>query len=755
VPRVLITATILFVTLTAGPAALDWPNWRGPALDGTSAERGLPERWSPEGENLAWTAPYGGRSAPVAFGTRVYLQNTSGRSTNWDEADDVQERVMAFDAATGSVAWEHRFSVGLTDVPPHRVGWASPTVDPETGAVYAFGVAGRLLALSPDGTLLWERALVEEFGAVTTHGGRTVTPLVEGDLVIVNTLLTAWGPWTRGGNRYLAFDKRTGQTVWVATPQVRHYDTNYAMPVPVTIDGQRLLIVGGTDGAWHALRATTGEPLWRWDVSKRAINTAVVMHGSTAILTHSEENLGTNEMGMVAAVNLPTRGEIGPEQIKWRTLGWLAGFSSPVIDGGRLYSVDNGAVLGAFDLDTGRRLWTHTLGTIQKGSLVAGDGKLYVGTENGKVFILRPRADGVDVLDEVQLGTARDPEQIIGSPAIAHGRVYVASDRALYAIGPKTIAAGTASAPGGAPTREGRDRAAVEQGTGAPTAGPAATVQVVPLEALLEPGEPLRLSLRVFDAQGRRLAAPAPDAVTWSLDGLQGALGADGTFTPPAGSGAQAGAVKATVAGVSGTGHVRVIPPLPWTVDFEDSPGEAPPSHWINAAGKFVVREVDGTRALMRVEDVTVTRRARLFMGPHTLSDYVVEVDVRSPERRRQLGDVGVFAQQYGLILFGNSQRLELHPWQTARAMTVAAPFAWKGETWYRLKLRVENRDDGTTRVQGKVWAREDAEPDGWLVEKIDTVPHRQGSPGLYADAPLGAYFDNITVTPIEGRPGS
>lgn len=95
------------------------------------------------------------------------------------------------------------------------------------------------------------------------------------------------------------------------------------------------------------------------------------------------------------------------------------------------------------------------------------------------------------------------------------------------------------------------------------------------------------------------------------------------------------------------------------------------------------MREVDGTRALYRLPDNTLTRRARLFMGASTWRDYTVEVDVRSTEARRQLGDVGIFAQRYGLILFGNNQRIELHPWQTARAMTVAAPFAWKADTWY------------------------------------------------------------------------
>jgi hypothetical protein len=480
------------------------------------------------------------------------------------------------------------------------------------------------------------------------------------------------------------------------------------------------------------LKALTGEPVWKYEMTKRAVNTSVVMHRTHAIVTHSEENLDSNEMGLVAALDATATGEIGPAQIRWRTLGWQGGFSSPVHDGDRLYQVDNGGILGAFSLETGKRLWTHELGTIQKAPLVMGDGKLYVGTENGKFFILEAGQAGVKVLDEDLLGTPIEPEPVLAPVGISRGRVYLASMNALYAIGPK-----------GRPKPSPTAAPAVSRppaGSGEP-----AHVQVVPAEALIEPGATATFVARLFDARGNFLReAPA----TWTAEGLQGTLTPAGAFTA-APQGGQAGVIKATVGPLSAMAPVRVIPPLPWTYDFDAATGETAPGYWINATGKFLIREIDGTRALMRQEDQTLTRRARLFMGPAALADYTMEADVRSVERRRQLGDVGLFAQQYGLVLFGNTQRLELHPWQTARAMTVAAPFAWKGDTWYRMKLRVENLPDGTTRVQGKAWPRDAAEPGGWQVEKVDRIPHRSGSPGLYADAPWGAYFDNVKVAPL------
>ena len=367
----------LNLSLSVFPSAVtanDWAEWRGPARDGISTETNLPTSWSPAGENLAWKAPFGGRSAPIVMGNRVYLVNTVGKG------ETLQERIVALDADSGRMVWEHRFNVYLSDVPPHRVGWASPVGDPATGNVYVFGVGGNLIGLTGEGKVLWERSLGEDFGLLTTHGGRTTSPLVDGDNLIVSGVTFQWGQHGRGAHRFMAFDKKTGETVWVSAPGGRPYDTTYAAPTIVNVNGTRLLIQGGSDGFVHAIKAGTGEPVWKIEISKRGINTGVVVHGNTAILSHSEENIDSNEMGMILAVDATAKGDIKPDQIKWRTYGWQGGFSSPVIDGDRLYQVDNGANIAAFDIKSGKQLWLKNLGTIQKSSPVLADGKLYVGT---------------------------------------------------------------------------------------------------------------------------------------------------------------------------------------------------------------------------------------------------------------------------------------------------------------------------------------------------------------------------------------
>jgi outer membrane protein assembly factor BamB len=733
----LIGAVLLIAGVSAsgqGPrrvAAGDWPEARGANRDGTSAETGLVEKWALKGQNFLWRAPYGGRSAPIVMGNRVYVQNPSGRGAA------LQERVMALDADTGRVVWEYKFNIFQSDVPPHRVGWASPAADPETGNIYALGVDALVVALNKDGKLLWTRSVGEEFAAFTTHGGRTMSPLIDGDLVIVSAAISSWGTQSNRAHRFIALDKRTGDIVWTSTPGGRPYDTAYALPIIATINGTRLLICGTGDGAVHAIKPQTGEKVWSFVASKRAINTGVVVKGNTVIVSHGDENMDTSDLGLIAAIDGSQTGEI--KTTRWAVHGDQFGFSSPVIDGTRVYQIENGSKLKAFDLDTGRELWKQTLGAVQKAPLVLADGKLYVGTESGKFFIVKPFADHAEVLSEVELPPSLDdnagqsvgiPEPIFGGAAVSHGRIFFVSTGGVYAIGPKaakTLSGAAVEAP-------------AEMGVGGP-----AFLQVSPTELVLKPGQAVKLHAKLFDAKGRFLRDEA--AATWALQGLKGTVGADGTVVADPATPEQAGTIKATVGALSGESRARVAHPLPWTETFESYADAAVPPGWINAvAGKFSVTSLDGQKVLQKAADSTIFKRIRAFIGPADLSNYTFEADVRGTTKRRQMSDIGITAQRYTLALYGNAQQLKLEPWEPEIQRTVTLPFEWKADTWYHLKLRVENLANGQVRVRGNAWAAGQPEPAAWMIDKTDPIGNRQGAPGFFVDAEFGAYLDNLKI---------
>jgi outer membrane protein assembly factor BamB len=736
-------ALMAFFLVPAGRtrSGSDWTDWRGPARDGISLEKGLPTGWSPKGENLVWKAPYGGRSTPIILGDRLFLFNSAG------EGESMQERLMCLNADTGKLIWEQRLNVYESDVPTRRIAWSSPVGDPATGNVYVLGACNELSAFSNDGKLLWNRSLTEEFGAWTTHGGRTASPIIEGNLIIVGSIIDGWGDTAQRKHRFYAFDKSNGECVWTSAPGGRPYDTVYPTPIAATINGTRLIIVGGADGQVYAMKANTGEPVWTYAITKRGINNCAVINNTTVFASHSEENLDTNEMGMVTAIDATGKGALGKANVKWAVNGIRGGYSSPIVDGDRLYLVDDSANLFAFDINSGKELWKHTIGTLQRASPVLADGKIYVGTENGKFFILKPGATDCQVLNEVELEPgvsnvqlkteAGDDliaanEQILASVAISRGRVYLVSTKAIYCIGKKTPSA--ALPPPSQPAAEN-----------APSDAAVAHVQVVPADVLTSPGQTTKFKVRLFDDHGRFIREE-PNAAL-SLEGLKGAA-ENSQFTPAADAGVQAGIVKAAVGSVTGVSRVRVIPPIPLTENFESTPIDAVPKYWISTGNKYSVKQIENKKVLVKNPNPQAFKRARSLFSPADWSNYTTEADFLATEKRRQMGDVGVVAQRYELSIMGNSQKIELRSWQVEANRTVRKPFTWKADTWYRLKLQVENLPDGKVRARGKAWPVSEPEPSEWTLERIEAQGNRHGSAGIFADAPNEIYIDNVKVTP-------
>src|SRR5439155_19683701 len=143
---------------------------------------------------------------------------------------------------------------------------------------------------------------------------------------------------------------------------------------------------------------------------------------------------------------------------------------------------------------------------------VFGDGKLYVGSESGKFFILKPGPDRCEILDEALLGIDLAPEAVMGSVAVSRGRVYLVSSDALYCIGKKTTAL--------PPPAESKDSP--------PPDSRATHLQVVPTELVLKPGASVHFHCRLFDAKGRFLRE---GRASWSLEQLRGSLLQNGQLT--------------------------------------------------------------------------------------------------------------------------------------------------------------------------------------------------------------------------------
>jgi len=716
-------ALVLLLALVPSRAS-DWTNWRGPSQNGVSTETGLVSDWSPAGGNMIWRAEFIGRSTPVVTHGQACVIGRVG------EGIARQEVVACYDAGSGDKRWEHRQNVYHTTVAFNRVGWASLAADPETGTLYAHGVAGQFVAFDPDGGILWSHFLTEEFGRLSGYGGRTQTPLVDGDVVILTFVSSGWGDQAAPRHRYYAFDKRTGELIWVSTPGGFPADMNtQSGPVIAEIGGRRLLVAGNADGKIYAVDVGTGKPVWSYNLSRRGLNSTVVVAGETVFAAHSEENLDDATMGRVVAFRAGGNGDISDQEL-WRIDELSIGFSTPAYRNGKLYVVDNSANLSRIDAETGTVEWEFGLGTVGKASPVLADGKIYVPETNGRFHILRDKDEGPEQLSVVELTNEGGRyAEIYGSAAIAYGRIYLATENGLYCIGD--------------PGKKFRAQDTMRTEPLPRGKGDAALVVVIPAEVRLEPNGSIAFQATLFDSLGFPLAPPKQ--VAWTLEGLDGKVSKQGLFKASGAPRAQAGSVVVRVGDLSARARVRVIPALPWNEDFESAELDSVPATWIAARGKYKVVEHDGRKVLVKMPRERGLLRTPLFMGGD-FSNYTIEADVMGGQVKRRKTDVGLINSGYTFDLLGNHQRLEIRSWTADRRMAKAVDFPWEMGVWYRMKFEVR-LDGDKGLVRGKVWAGGQEEPEEWTLSAEDPFPVVSGSPGLTGYSPTSVYYDNIKVT--------
>ncbi len=694
----------------------DWPSWRGPAQNGVSGETGLVESWS-----SIWRTEFTGRSTPIVLGGRVFVIGRRGEGI-------AQEGVVAaFDAQDGTLLWERAYNVFHTTIPFNRVGWASLAGDPETSYVYAHTVSGLFFCFDRDGKVVWSRSLTEEFGRISGYGGRIHTPVVDEDLVIISYLSSNWGRHTPGRHRYFAFDKRSGEVVWLATPGGRPLDTTYSVPVVATINGVRLLIGGNADGSIYALKIRTGETVWGFKLSRRGINSSVVVADDKVYAAHSEENLDNTALGRIVCIDATGQGDVTGTHEVWRYDGVFAGYTSPIVHDSRLYIIDNSANIHALDAETGQVHWVHNIGTVGKGSPVLADGRLYAPEVNGRFAIVAPGRTAAKTLDlaEITMPDGR-PAELFGSPAVAYGRIYLSTEAGIYCFGDPEAQFQAVATAANYPREQ------------APPGATPTHLQIIPAEVVAQPRARVSFRARAFDAHGRLIG---PVAAEWSLTDSVGQLDDNVLILADAPGGCM---VVAQAGGLAAEARIAVLPSPTYSEDFEGFAADAAPA-WIGTGSKFKVREMEGNKILVKPPAARGLHRANTYFGAPDMAGYTIQADLLGTKKRRAVPDMGLIAHRYTLDMMGYHQQLQIRTWAAELRMAKTVPFAWEPSVWYTMKMQVEIEGD-MAYIRGKVWPRDEPEPAKWSIQAVDPLPNHSGSPGIYGYSPAEIYYDNLKV---------
>ncbi|HEY0073260.1 MAG TPA: PQQ-binding-like beta-propeller repeat protein [Abditibacteriaceae bacterium] len=733
-------------------AASGWTNWRGPSQNGTSQETGLPDEIKPDGANKLWQYKLRGRGAPVIANGRLYAWGYEG-----DDAD-LQEVLVCLDAESGQKLWEKRFNDFISDTAYNRYTIGSPSVDPETGNIFLVSSAGELVCFKPDGGEVWRHSMMEEYGRLTFPNGRTGSPFVDGDLVITHNIVSNWGAQGPAADRLHAFDKRTGQLVWVSTPgTIPPKDQSYSTPTARWENGMRVLYVGTGDGHIVAVNAKTGQPLWRYKISAGGVNASPVVAADRVMAIQGDENVDSSTMGRMVAVKtgtVPAAGATDAVTLDTKSELWRnrlnAWSSSPVLVGNRLYQTVKTGELACVNIENGEIVWEMKLAPDQlHASPIYGDGKLYVPFQSGQFYVIKPEATEGKILSQAQF-----PGNMLGAPAAWSGKIYFFTTENLYCYGKK-----------GQSTLQVAVNNEVR-----PVVGPITQLQAVPAEVVLRPGQNIQVKLRGLDANGNfvrevtgaKWARYIPPTARVKSE-MEGDFNGDMlSVAPNAKISAGAFQATATVDGKELKAEMRgrVMPNLPLSEDFEsfqlsethatetDVKFAFPPLPWIGARSKWEVRDLEGNKVLAKTLDNIFFQRATAFIGTPDMKNYTLEADVMSDGNRRNVSNVGLINQRYNISLLGNAKKIQIT--SNEERIKFDKDFTFQPKVWYRLKTRVDVAPDGSGVVRAKAWKKGEAEPDVWNIEMPHKNAHQQGAPGLFSFAlqsQFRTYHDNVVVT--------
>lgn len=399
--------------LVGAAAADDWPQFRG-AHQGVSLETGLPLRWS-SASGLAWKTrlPGPGHSSPVVWGDRVFLtafepHGAIGNLIWWRSG---RLLVLCLEASSGRVLWQHEVPVERIEELHSTNAPASPTPVTDGQRVYAYFGSFGLVALDFDGRRVWEKPL----GPFPNDWGSASSPILYGDLLLLNCD-------TDGDDFLLAVDKATGRTVWQAprTGATRSWPT----PVVWSAEGGDQVVVSGS-GRVKGYDPKDGRELWTVDgLTTWVTPTPVTANG---LLYVASDGPGGN---VVMAIRPGGRGNVTSSHVAWRYDQAAPYSSSPVADGGYLYTVKNGGIMTCFDALRGSVVWQERLPARGNyyASLVAGQGRVYALSEEGDGTVVEAGRT-FKVLASNALG-----ERTLATPAISRGRLFIRSDQTLFAI---------------------------------------------------------------------------------------------------------------------------------------------------------------------------------------------------------------------------------------------------------------------------------------------------------------------------------
>ena len=443
-----------------------------PQLQTTVAQAGNPPvDWdTTTGRNIVWSVELGNETfgRPVVAGDAVYVGTDNARHMN----PAIQEQsgvLMAFRVADGAFLWQDVATKKERGLREFLLPSTTSAPYVEGNRLYYVTAECQLRALDTQGFRdgenngpYREEAFQDEAAAdiaweldmcalgVFAHEASNSEVLPVGDLLMVSTSNGQNEGHTRvpapRAPSLIAVDKHSGQVVWRAVGaggQVLH--GQWSSPVAANVNGRMLVLFGGGDGWLRAYDAATGHEVWRFDgnpkdarwypragiLSRGSIIASPVFADGRVFIAMGQSPGHGNGPSLVYAISPNGQGDVTDSRLLWtsREVGRVVG--TPMVKDGLLYVGDLGGTVHCLDVTTGAHVWRHETNEAIWGSLLLAGDRLYAGTVEGNMTVLRA-GRRKELLAQIEMDAP-----LYSRPALVGDALYLATAQRLYLIAAK------------------------------------------------------------------------------------------------------------------------------------------------------------------------------------------------------------------------------------------------------------------------------------------------------------------------------